>query len=682
MPWENKTTNDKILSMPEKVQIRLSEMLYLKNYAKFIQEEKLADFVSLYLVNINSFNIPLLQFFAHLTEEELFNTINQSVTKLLAGIESGNAIEDAKGNLINWKKNRLSNIPRGAISLKDITLINSAQKLSFQSFIPYYASDVSVATNLITEIELYYKEVQELGMEMFELIQREEYEKRLDSEQKYRDLFDNANDLIQIIAPEGNVLYVNQSWLSHLGYNYDEVKGQLIYNFIKPNELTHYKQRREALLHGKIDKRPIRTRFITKEGSEITVEGSIDCKFKNGTPEYTRAILRNITAYLQQEEKINFYIEQLAEREENLRDIIKNAPDGVIVIDKDNIITLWNPKAEEIFGWKQHEAIGQNMSSLIVPQQHKQAHKHGMERYPATRQPKILNITVEVPALHKDGREFYISLTVSHSPQAGKDLFIAFLRDITLQKKNQLELENKTKQLEKSNRELEQYAWLTSHDLKEPLRKILTYSDALIRKDHCNLPDTSLNYLNKIHKSAGRMSGLIDAVLEYSNVTTETILFAPTDLNIILQDVLEDLEIMISSNNASVNFNTLPVVEAIHIQMRQLFQNLVSNAIKYCKQTESPVIEVSCEKYQEGFLIKFNDNGIGFETVHREKIFKVFQRLTSDQVYEGTGIGLALCKKIAEFHHGFITADSEPGVGSTFTIYLPEHHNVVSSPTA
>ncbi|MCW3106857.1 MAG: sensor histidine kinase [Segetibacter sp.] len=655
------------------------ETLYLKDYAHFVFKNKLEDFIAAYFMNIHSFKIPLLQFFSHLSQEQLFASAREGIIKLLVGIESGKAIEDAKETLSKWKKNTLPNIPREAISLTDITLIYSAQKISFQSFLPYYTTDVSVATQVINEIELFYKQVQEMALQTLEVIRKEEHKKRLESEEKYRDLFDNASDLIHIADPEGHIMYVNNAWSDTLGYKPEELKGRVIYDFVKDEEVENFKKAREKIIDEKQASAPIRTSFLKNNGEEITVEGFISCRYENNVPKYTRALLRDITAKLKQEKQIQFYINQLGERERNLRDIIENAPDGVIVIDKESTIILWNPKAEEIFGWKKQEAAGKKITDIIVPPAYREAHENGMKRFVATKQANILNQTIELPAIHKSGDQFYISLTVSHSTQNGKDIFIAFLRDISNQKKNEIELENKRKQLEKSNQELEQYAWLTSHDLKEPLRKILTFSDALIKKDETNLTGRSFNYIQKIHTSAGRMKDLIEAVLSYSNVATDHNLFVETDLNHILKGVLEDIEITISSKNAIIEYDPLPVIEAIPVQMTQLFQNLISNSIKYTNPGKTPVIRITCKEEKEGFKIFIEDNGIGFEKNYAEKIFQVFQRL-HNKSYEGTGIGLALCKKIAETHKGSIYAESELGEGSTFVIYLPEKHMRVSSP--
>ncbi|MDB5249529.1 MAG: sensor histidine kinase [Segetibacter sp.] len=665
--------------MPNTSNTDLPQMLYLKDYASLIKEKKLEDFVSAYLMNLYAFNVPLLQFFSHLKKEDLVITARQGILRLLTGIENDSAIEEVKKTLDNWKQNNLPGIPREAISLKDITLIYAAQKISFQSLLPYYTSDVSVATQVIQEIELYYKQVQEMALQMLESIRDEEQEQRIETEEKYRDLFDSASDLIQIVAPDGKILYVNHSWRTSVGYAPSELEGRYIYDFIKESEKIYFKSYREKILNGETVSSRIRTSYVKKNGEEIVLEGSIDCKYKNGRPQYTRSVFRDITQRLQQEERMKYYIEQLAEREGNLRDIIENAPDGVIVIDKDNNILLWNPKCEQIFGWKKEEVTGQKMTGIIVPVALRDAHVAGMKRFLNTREPHILNKTIEVPALHKSGAEFYISLTVSHSIQVGNDVFIAFLRDITEQKKNQQELENKRKQLEKSYQQLEQYTWLTSHDLKEPLRKILTFSDALL-KNREKIDEKTNTLLEKIHSSASRMSRLIEAVLLYSNVASDHSLFVQTDLNKIVHEVLEDLEIMIGSRNAKVYFIDLPVIDAIPVQMRQLFQNLISNAVKYSSADQIPEIHIECESTQNGYIISVSDNGIGFEKIYAEKVFQVFQRLLSNKMYEGTGIGLALCKKITEAHNGTIYAESEPGKGSTFIIYLPSKHVEISSP--
>jgi PAS domain S-box-containing protein len=456
-----------------------------------------------------------------------------------------------------------------------------------------------------------------------------------------------------------------------MGYNEEELKDKMIYDLVAESERTKYIELRKDIIQTNNTFNEISTCFVTKTDEKISVEGSISTIFKDGQPQYTFGIFRDVTQRLRQEKELRSANEQLLEREEHARKLIHNAPDAVIVINVDNIITLWNPKAESIFGFTAEEVTGKTLSDTIIPVAAREGHKQGMQRFLATGEAHILNKTIEVTALHKSGYEFPVSLTVSQSKQAGKVVFISFLRDITTQKKNELEIESKRQQLERSNQELEQFAWLTSHDLKEPLRKILTFSDALLKKHQQNVPPDTLQYLQKIHTSAFRMSNLIEAILLYSNVADAKELFVPCNLNQVLAEVLDDLELIIANKKAVIHTSKLPVIKAIPIQMRQLLQNLLSNGIKYSKPDVTPVIHIYCTTVAHGYQITFTDNGIGFEKAYTEKIFQVFQRLLTNKAYEGTGIGLALCKKIVENHKGTIVAEGEPGEGARFIITLP-----------
>ena len=243
--------------------------------------------------------------------------------------------------------------------------------------------------------------------------------------------------------------------------------------------------------------------------------------------------------------------------------------------------------------------------------------------------------------------------------------------------------------LKRSNEELSQFAYIASHDLQEPLRKIMTFSNRVNEKYKEDLPKGSNDYLLKINNSAKRMSMLINDLLEFSGTNRHNKEFIPTDLNTILQHLLEDFEEEIDIKNAKIIFDKLPVVSAIPLQMTQLFHNLISNALKFSKKDVDPVITIASqkmtveqkekydvpEKNAEYIQISFCDNGIGFEQNFSDKIFIIFQRLHNKSAYEGTGIGLALCKKIAENHAGNIIAESANNMGTCFYINLPYKNN-------
>ena len=541
-------------------------MSHLKTFAHFIKENKLGDLVYDVLKNLQSPDILSQGDFAGLTETELRKKTEKISVKSLNILGGADLDKPVQGNEAIREDD---DIMENAKSSSSMGLIYEAQKTAMFNLIPCYTAEVSIAIEVILGIEEYHKNVQK---KIFNLknIQIDEQQKLEESEARYKDLFDNASDLIHIATPEGEIIYVNNAWLHAVGYSHDELKGKSIYSFVAENERAHFRQYRNSVISGEMHLNEIETSFVSKDGKKIIVEAAISCKYKDGKPQYTRGILRNITTRKANERKLQFYTEQVVEREENIRQLIQNAPDAVIVIDEKSNILLWNPKAEEIFGWKANEVIGSLLSDTIIPIQYRAAHYHGMKRLLETGEARVLNKSIEITALNKTGVEFYISLTISRARRSGDSAFIAFIRDISEQKKNEQELDKKRMQLEKTNLELEQFAWVASHDLKEPLRKILTFSDLLLTRYELSEPSAQL--IAKINNSASRMNELIKGILLYSNISDERQLFALTDLNAIVQDVLTDLEISITEKKARVSVDALPSIEAVDFQMRQLFR--------------------------------------------------------------------------------------------------------------
>ena len=268
--------------------------------------------------------------------------------------------------------------------------------------------------------------------------------------------------------------------------------------------------------------------------------------------------------------------------------------------------------------------------------------------------------------------------------RAASILFIA--QDITSELENQLSLEEKIRDLDRSNKELEEFAYVASHDMNEPLRKITTFIERLENKYKTELGADGKLYLTRIAASVENMRHLIDTLLEFSRTTRTKQTFVSVDLNGIVKDVQTDLELKIEETATTIHIELLPGIEAIPSQMKQLFDNLLSNSIKFKKADVPPVITIRClrltrrQKEQHHldagntwFKIDFTDNGIGFEPEYNQRIFQIFQRLHGKTEYPGSGIGLAICKKIIDQHKGIIYATGEPDNGATFTIILPEH---------
>jgi len=300
-------------------------------------------------------------------------------------------------------------------------------------------------------------------------------------------------------------------------------------------------------------------------------------------------------------------------------------------------------------------------------------------------------ITGEQKRLHSHGRTFF--------NDANEPILVAGItQDVTLQKSTEIELANKvaskTADLENANEDLlqlnanlEQFVYVASHDLQEPLRKINIFSD-MLQKSSANINDEGKMYIAKITKAAMRMSLLINDLLEFSRVSSKERIFKPTDLNKIIADIVVDYELLIKQKNAVITVSTLPVIEAIPLQMNQLFYNLIGNALKFTKADTEVEINIGCEmidnkekkffklsrKHSYG-KISVTDNGIGFDKKYASQIFEIFQRLHGKQEYAGTGIGLSLAKKIADNHGGHIHAVSQENNGAVFYVILPITRN-------
>ncbi len=272
---------------------------------------------------------------------------------------------------------------------------------------------------------------------------------------------------------------------------------------------------------------------------------------------------------------------------------------------------------------------------------------------------------------------------------AGRTLkLIGVTHDITQVRDHEQKLEEKIQELDRSNKELEEFAYIASHDLQEPLRKITSFSERLREKLGDDINQESENYLNRMLAATDNMRLLIDNLLEFSRTNRITEPSIRVDLNQLFTEVKADLELKVDESSAVIEIQKLPKIEGYPSQLRQLFNNLLSNAIKFKKQDQPPFIAISSQELtteqklsqhlktnKTYYLVEVSDSGIGFEQEYAHKIFQIFQRLHGKSEYPGSGIGLAICKKIVENHKGTIYARSEPGKGSQFYLTLPEKQN-------
>ncbi len=355
--------------------------------------------------------------------------------------------------------------------------------------------------------------------------------------------------------------------------------------------------------------------------------------------------------------------EMLKESELRFRSLMQSSPEAIFITDSQGIIIMANPSAERMFGYGKDDLLGQRME-ILMPEHFREAHNKGVERYKKTRVPHVIGKMVEVEGLRKDNTIFPIELSVGTWQSNGEDYFSGIIRDITVRKAAEQKMMQK-------QRDLEQFAYVASHDMKEPLRMISSYTKLLLRNCEPHLDEHSREFGTFIDEAVERMQALIKDLLAYGKVNNEETEKAHVDIAQVLDGVTDALRIKIDETDTRIIYNDLPVVEGNKSQLNQLFQNLIENAIKFRRNEVTPEINVSAKKNGKQWQFTVADNGIGMEQHFEDRVFKIFQRLHSRKDYPGTGIGLAICKKIVENHGGKIWFDSRPGQGTTFYFTLP-----------
>ncbi|MBI1814838.1 MAG: PAS domain S-box protein [Deltaproteobacteria bacterium] len=491
------------------------------------------------------------------------------------------------------------------------------------------------------------------------------------SEALTRAILDAAVDPVITIDEHGNVQSWNPAAERLFGYAAAEVIGHNV-NILMPSPyseehdqyLANYRRTGERKLIG-IGREVIGRR---KDGTLFPLDLAVG-EAHIGDQRIFTGIIRDITARKQAENG-------LRQSEARTRAILDAAADPIITIDEHGNVQSFNPAAERLFGYAAAEVIGRNVN-MLMPSPYSEEHDQYLANYRRTGERKIIGIGREVLGRRKDGTLFPLELAVSEAYIGEQHIFTGIIRDITERKHREDELQRSLAELARSNRELEQFAHIASHDLQEPLRKIQSFSDRLISKYASALPDEARDYLTRAGDAANRMGTLIDDLMSFSRVTAKTHPFTSVDLNMVLRGVVSDLETRLDQTQGRIETEELPTIEADPMQMRQLFQNLLSNALKFHRPNAPPVVRVFTDETAstpDSATILIADNGIGFEEKYLDRIFTIFQRLRVRSEYPGTGLGLAICRKIVDRHQGDITARSTPGHGATFAVTLPLRH--------
>jgi signal transduction histidine kinase len=371
--------------------------------------------------------------------------------------------------------------------------------------------------------------------------------------------------------------------------------------------------------------------------------------------------------------------QQLHAKNRHFDAALNNMIQGLCMFDKDQRLIVCNRRYLDMYGFSADVVKPGILLTDIMKYSvslGNYTEEEGQRALAERPDPNRLNKRTTIKQHLRDGR--VIAVMNEPLPEGGS---IATYQDITELETSQRRMREYTLKLERSNSELQEFAYVASHDLQEPLREIEAFGDRLNRRYATLLPDEGRMFIERMQDAAGRMRRLINDLLSYSRVTSKTKPFAQVDLAKVCTEVMGDLQVRIDETGAEIRVEeALPTLEGDATQMRQLIQNLLSNALKFRKADVKPVITVAARPggtmaagslLVPSVVLTIADNGIGFDNAYKDQIFKIFQRLHGRLEYEGTGVGLATCRKIVERHHGTIDADGRPGEGATFTIVLP-----------
>lgn len=521
------------------------------------------------------------------------------------------------------------------------------------------------------------------------------------NEEKFRLLSDSMPQHIWTSDNEGNLNYFNKSVFEYSGMSSEEIYEKGWLDIVHPDDRDeNIKQWMHSIATG--EDFLFEHRFRRHDGEyRWQLSRAIPHKDDLGKIQMWVGTSTDIqdqkmfTTELESQVKertkeLHLLNESLQQSEERYHLMVEEVQDyAILYLNKEGIVENWNKGAQKIKGYKAEEIIGKSFVTFYTPEDQ----KSNLPQFLLQQATKYGRYGQEGWRVRKNGTLFWASVVITAVHNSKNEVigFSKVTHDLTSKKEaddkikiNSAILEQKNQELEKMNKELQSFAYISSHDLQEPLRKIQTFSNQIVENEFDNLSDSGKDKFQRMQNAAKRMQTLINDLLAYSRTNTQDIKFTKTNINKIIEDVKDDLNDELQLRNGIIEAEQLCDIDIIPFQFHQLIFNLASNALKFSRENVPPKITIKGQTKKGKELnnpklfpeveychITFSDNGIGFDSQYSEKIFEVFQRLHGKEVYQGTGIGLAIVKKIIDNHNGIITASSELGKGATFDIYIP-----------
>ncbi|MEN6553938.1 MAG: PAS domain S-box protein [Methanobacterium sp.] len=494
-----------------------------------------------------------------------------------------------------------------------------------------------------------------------DITERKEAEKALkENEKKFRELFNKALDVIALSELQENMLpgrliEVNEAAIQKSGYTKEELLNMTSLDFFAPN--SHDKVFEIASQLRKEGHATFETVYIVKSGKQIPAEVVVHV-FKLGEKDVALAIARDITERKKSEEALRDSEEKFSKAfYSNSAAMVISTLDGEIIEFNDAYIDLTGYSRDKLIGHKNRD-----FDIITIKQRDELLEKLNDES-------SIRNEEIEIRT--NTGEKRIVLYTIDFMEFGGEKRILSIGYDITGRKQAEEKLKETINELERSNEELQSFAYITSHDLQEPLRTIASFAQLLERRYNGKLDSDADEFIEFMVDGASRMKEMIQGLLDYSRVGTKGHEFTEFPAKTALNYALNNLGTAIGENNAEITVETLPVIFADKDQIIRVFQNLIGNAVKFRKERVQPKINVSARKEDNEYIFSVSDNGIGLEVQYSDKIFEVFKRLHAIGEYKGAGIGLAIVKRIIDRHGGRIWVESELGKGSTFYFTIP-----------
>ncbi len=478
------------------------------------------------------------------------------------------------------------------------------------------------------------------------------------SEDRFRLAVEASPNGVLMVDADGRIVLANAEAERLFGFDRVTLQGMTVEELVPQRYRRRHKSDRARFLDAPVARAMGAGRelyAVRKDGTEFPVEIGLN-PIPTAGGNLVLASIMDITARKEAEERFRLAVEYL--------------PNGMIMVDEQGRILLVNAETERLFGYDRLDLLGASVEFLVPPRFRRAPpdHRARFHRSPRARR---MGAGRDLYGLRKDGTEFPLEIGLNPIHTDRGLVVLCSVVDITERKQAQESLGRKTRDLERSNAELERFAHVVSHDLKEPLRTVASFASLLQSRHGAQLETEAQEYLDLVVAGARRMQGLIDDLLSYAQAGRGEAVVTPVELTEVFEEIRENLRAQAEEYGATITYEPLPAVPLDRRGLVDLFQNLVSNAIKFRSPDRAPEVRISAEECKRALAISIQDNGIGIESQYFDRIFQVFQRLHPDDVQPGTGIGLAIAKRIVERFGGQIEVSSTPGAGSTFTVVLP-----------